>query len=110
MCKHFSSIGEWSASKKALCHASVCPGQTAHLRPWGAVVNSTGSSSNFSSIMQQAVDAIGNYRSDLQSQLPTPVSSLTQLKGVNILDTALTAQACSKPPVLMQTYLSDLKG
>ncbi|CAK0781716.1 hypothetical protein CVIRNUC_005453 [Coccomyxa viridis] len=59
------------------------------------LVNSTGSSSNYSSIMQQAVDAIGSYRSDLQTQLPAPVSSLTQLKGVNTLDTALTAQAAT---------------
>ena len=73
-------------------------------------MNSTGSSSNFSSIMQQAVDAIGSYRSDLQSQLPAPVSSLTQLKGVNNLDTALTAQACHKTSVLMQTDFSDLGG
>ena len=60
--------------------------------------------------MQQAVDAIGSYRSDLQSQLPAPVSSLTQLKGVNNLDTALTAQASCKPSVLMQTDFSDLGG
>ena len=60
-----------------------------------AVVNSTGSSSNLTDLMQQAVNAIGTYRTDLQNQLPAPVSSLTQLKGVNNLDTALTAQVCS---------------
>ncbi len=58
------------------------------------MVNSTGSSSNFTDLMQQAVNAIGSYRMDLQNQLPAPVSSLTQLKGVNNLDTALTAQVC----------------
>ena len=63
--------------------------QTSH-----AVVNSTGSSSNLTDLMQQAVNAIGSYRMDLQNQLPAPVSSLTQLKGVNNLDTALTAQVC----------------
>lgn len=48
--------------------------------------------------MQQAVNAIGSYRTDLQNQLPAPVSSLTELKGVNNLDTALTAQAsCALP-------------
>jgi hypothetical protein len=57
------------------------------------VVNSTGSSTNFTNLMSQAVNAIGSYRTDLQSQLPAPVSSLTQLKGVNNLDTALTGQA-----------------
>lgn len=58
------------------------------------MVNSTGSSSNLTDLMQQAVNAIGSYRTDLQNQLPAPVSSLTQLKGVNNLDTALTAQVC----------------
>ena len=57
------------------------------------MVNSTGSSTNFTNLMSQAVSAIGSYRTDLQSQLPAPVSSLTQLKGVNDLDTALTGQA-----------------
>lgn len=57
------------------------------------MVNSTGSSTNFTNLMSQAVSAIGSYRTDLQSQLPAPVSSLTQLKGVNNLDTALTGQA-----------------
>ncbi|CAL5221228.1 g3380 [Coccomyxa viridis] len=59
------------------------------------LVNSTGSSSNLTDLMQQAVNAIGSYRMDLQNQLPAPVSSLTQLKGVNNLDTALTAQAAT---------------
>ncbi len=75
---------------------------TKHLLP--AVVNSTGSSSNFTSLMQQAVSAIDSYRTDLQNQLPAPVSSLTQLKGVNHLDTALSAQVfihspISRPPI-----------
>jgi len=59
------------------------------------LVNSTGSSTNFTNLMSQAVSAIGSYRTDLQSQLPAPVSSLTQLKGVNDLDTALTGQAAT---------------
>jgi len=70
---------------------------TKHLLP--AVVNSTGSSSNFTSLMQQAVSAIGSYRTDLQNQLPAPVSSLTQLKGVNHLDTALSAQVFIHSPI-----------
>ena len=57
------------------------------------MVNSTGSSTNVTNLMSQAVSAIGSYRTDLQSQLPAPVSSLTQLKGINNLDTALTGQA-----------------
>jgi len=70
---------------------------TKHLLP--AVVNSTGSSSNFTSLMQQAVSAIDSYRTDLQNQLPAPVSSLTQLKGVNHLDTALSAQVFIHSPI-----------
>lgn len=60
-----------------------------------AVVDNTGSSGNFTDLLQQAVSAIGSYRQVLQDQLPAPVSSLTDLKGVNGLDTALAGRAAT---------------
>ncbi|BDA43670.1 hypothetical protein COCOBI_04-6830 [Coccomyxa sp. Obi] len=59
------------------------------------LVGDTGSSGNFTDLLQQAVSAIGSYRQVLQDQLPAPVSSLTDLKGVNDLDTALAARAAT---------------
>ena len=60
-----------------------------------AVVDNTGTSGNFSDLLQQAVSAVGSYRQVLQDQLPAPVSSLNDLKGVNGLDTALAARAAT---------------
>ncbi len=61
----------------------------------GAVVDTTGSTANFTDLLNQAVSAIGGYRSVVQDQLPAPVSSLNDLKGVNGLDTALAARAAT---------------
>lgn len=74
------------------------------------MVNSTGSSSNLTDLMQQAVNAIGSYRTDLQAQLPAPISSLTQLKGVNNLDTSLTAQVSDSSPPLASHLVWMLWG
>lgn len=58
-------------------------------------MDTKGTSSDFTDLLQQAVNAIGSYRQVLQNQLPAPVSSLTDLKGVNGLDTALAARAAT---------------
>lgn len=67
-----------------------------------AVVADSGSSSALTDMLQQAVNAIGSYRSVLQNQLPAPVSSLTDLKSVTGLDTALAGKAA--------TYVLDKLG
>ncbi|EIE19391.1 hypothetical protein COCSUDRAFT_54674 [Coccomyxa subellipsoidea C-169] len=59
------------------------------------LVDTTGSTANFTDLLNQAVSAIGGYRSVVQDQLPAPVSSLNDLKGVNGLDTALAARAAT---------------
>ena len=67
-------------------HCDICP---------CAVVDNQGNTTDFTNLVSEAVTAIGSYRSVLQDQLPAPVSSLTDLKGVNSLDTALAARAAT---------------
>ncbi|KAK9914972.1 hypothetical protein WJX75_003189 [Coccomyxa subellipsoidea] len=59
------------------------------------LVDNQGNTTDFTNLVSEAVTAIGSYRSVLQDQLPAPVSSLTDLKGVNSLDTALAARAAT---------------
>jgi hypothetical protein len=66
-----------------------------HARGVIAGVQNANSNGELATYLQQAVAAIGSYRSELQSQLPAPVSSLTDLKSVTGLDIALAGQAAT---------------
>lgn len=59
------------------------------------MVSNTGSNANLTTLINMAVSAIGNARPVVQNQLPAPVSSLSDIKNLNGLDTAIASRGAT---------------